>query len=159
MKKQFILNSNLNIKDIEPFFIFLAELHKKTELNIIFSSEGGTVSSAEMLAYFIKKSIEDGRIIELNIFIVEYCSSSAIDFIYSLRDKANIYLTNSVTSILHKLYYTNSGENPLSKEEIKYNNEEQRKDLSAMLHKYGKYLTKQQISSLKTGADVYLNKD
>ena len=90
---------------------------------------------------------------------MEHCSSSAIDFIYSLRDKANVYLTNSVTSILHKLYYPNSGENPLSKEEIKYNNEEQKKDLAAMLHKYGKYLTKQQISSLKTGADVYLNKE
>lgn len=159
MKKQrriIVIEYHFDISEAKTTLCEIQELPNGVILDLILSSTGGNLSIAELLSVALLNALKQKRISELNLLIVEECSSSAIDFAYSLRDVANIYVASAVNSIIHKLSFPES-----SKDESEIESQRMAIDMDtkSTLAKFSQYLERKQIASFKKGADITLKPD
>lgn len=153
--KTYILNKGFTIKKVSEFFTFIDNLPEYCDVKIILSSSGGHNSVGEILARYVFEAFAVKKISNLDVFVVEECSSSAIDFLYSIRDLANIFIGSGVVSVLHKCSFTGGNDQP-TKSEMKFQNDFLAKDDKETLKRYSKYLDPVQLEDYNLGLDVYL---
>lgn len=153
--RTFILNKDFNIKKVSKFFTFIDNLPQYSNVRIILASSGGHNSVGEVLASYILSAFAAKNISNLDVYVVEECSSSAIDFLYSIRNLANIFIGSGVVSVLHKCLFA-GGNDQTTKSEMKFQNDFLAKDDKETLKRYSKYLDPVQLEDYNMGLDVYL---